>query len=348
MKSVLKIALAALSVLGLQAATLAMAQPPAPAGSSAPMLQPARPLGFQRVQAEDQGHPPIMVDIWYPTDAAPGRIQAGPIAVAGTANAPVAGSGLRLVVISHGTGGASLSHLDTAIALAEAGFVVAVPLHVGDNFRDDSAVGRANWLPDRSRQVSRVIDHMLGPWRDAAHLDGRRVGLFGFSAGATTALIAIGGEPDMARIGPHCAEHPEFACTLLQIPGHLTGAETVSWTHDPRIAAAVVAAPGFGFAFEPAGLANVHVPVQLWAGNDDQIVPFDTNTAVVRRLIPGGAELHQVPGARHLSFLTPCGAITIPALCEDSPGFDRAAFHRAFDAAVVGFFRARLMGRSGG
>ena len=331
----------------LLAAAPAMAQPPvaSPAVSAAPAIQPMRPLGYQQVQAQDPGHPPILVDIWYPTDAAPGRVQAGPIAVAGTANAPVAGRALPLVVISHGTGGATISHIDTAIALAAAGFVVAVPLHNGDNFRDDSEVGRPNWLPDRARQISKVIDHMLGPWRDAAHLDAHRIGLFGFSAGATTALIAIGGVPDFSRMGPHCAAHPEFACTLLQIPGHLTGAETSVWTHDPRIAAAVIAAPGAAFVFAPDGLANVHVPVQLWAGNDDTTVPFETNTAVVRQLLPGGAELHQVPGARHLSFLAPCGAFRIPQLCEDSPGFDRVAFHREFNAAVTAFFRAHLTGR---
>ena len=347
MKSMSKIVLAALSAFCLQAAAPALAQPPtppaAPAGS--PAIQPTRPVGFQQVMAPDPGHAPIAVQIWYPTDAPGARMQIGPFAAVAAAGAPVAGAHLPLVVISHGTGGAPVSHLDTAIALAEAGFVVAAPMHVGDNFQDSSEVGGPNWLPDRARQVSRTIDHMLGGWRDSGHLDAGRIGLFGFSAGATTALIAIGGVPDMSRIGPHCAAHPEFACTLLQIPGHLTGAETVAWTHDPRIAAAVAAAPGFGFTFAPGGLANVHVPVQLWSGDADTTVPYETNTGVVRGLLGRLAEYHGVANARHYSFLMPCGAVMIPQICEDEAGFDRAAFHVEFDREVVGFFRRTLVER---
>jgi hypothetical protein len=34
-------------------------------------------------------------------------------------------------------------------------------------------------------------------------------------------------------------------------------------------------------------------------------------------------------------------------LCADPPGFDRTAFHRDFDASVVGFFREHLVGDGG-
>ena len=43
----------------------------------------------------------------------------------------VGGAGLPLVVMSHGNGGVFDGHLDTASALAEAGFVVAAPTHTG-------------------------------------------------------------------------------------------------------------------------------------------------------------------------------------------------------------------------
>ncbi len=31
-----------------------------------------------------------------------------------------------------------------------------------------------------------------------------------------------------------------------------------------------------------------------------------------------------------------------PEVCTDPPGFDRAAFHKAFDAEVVAFFKTQL------
>lgn len=179
---------------------------------------------------------------------------------------------------------------------------------------------------------------MLAGWEGHARLAPGKVGVFGFSAGATTALIAVGGVPDLARAASHCAGAPEFVCQILKP----LDAQAPQWTHDPRIAAAVIAAPGIGFAFEPAGLANVRVPVQLWAGTADETVPYATNAAIVRRLLPDAPEFHSVDNGVHLSFLAPCTPETPPFLCQDKPGFDRMAFHRDFNQSVVAFFRARL------
>ncbi len=270
---------------------------------------------------------------------APGERMA--LAIWRPAGPPATSTGFPVVVISHGTGAGPTAHSDTAEALAAAGFVVAAPMHRGDNFQDDSIVGRPQWMASRSRDVSTTIDYMLKQWPKRAQLDQSRVGIFGFSAGATTALIAAGGVPDLARLGPHCAAQREFVCTLVA-PAAGAGDQPPGWTHDPRITAAVVAAPGLGFLFEPAGLARVRVPVQLWVGSEDDTVPYATNAAVVRRLLPSSPEFHRAEGAVHLSFLAPCTAETPPMLCRDREGFDRSAFHRSFNEAVTGFFRRHL------
>jgi predicted dienelactone hydrolase len=289
---------------------------------AAPALAQAPPLeapAIHQVRVDDPGHAPIPVAIW----------------------APAAGTNLPLVIISHGTGAGPLSHVDTARALAEAGFVVVAPMHPGDNFQDESAVGRPQWFADRSRHLSKVIDYMYGQWDGRGRLAPNRVGIFGFSAGATTALIAIGGEPDLGLVAPHCASRPEFVCRIMA-PQDPANAVPPVWTHDRRIAAAVVAAPGLGFAFAPAGLAGVRVPVQLWAGSADETVPYETNTALVRAELGDRADFRRAEGAVHLSFLAPCDSRTPPALCQDPPGFDRIAFHRELNAAVVAFFRQHL------
>lgn len=303
----LKTAFAALLCLAVPLAPAPAAQAPSPA---------VPPLSVEQAQIDDPGHPPIPVAIWSP----PG------------------GTALPLIVLSHGTGGGAISHVDTAQSLALAGFVVAAPMHPGDNFQDDSAVGRPQWLVDRARHVSRVIDYMFAQWAGRARLLPDRVGIFGFSAGGTTALISIGGVPNLAGVPAYCGRHPEFVCRLMAPPA----AAAPQWVHDRRIAAAVIAAPGLGFAFAPSGLANVRVPVQLWAGAADQTVPYETNAAVVRRLLRGPVDFHSVPGAVHLSFLAPCGPQTPPALCQDSPGFARGPFHRELNEAMIAFFRAHL------
>jgi predicted dienelactone hydrolase len=304
-------------------------------------LKPASPVGFQQAVAHDPGHSPIAVAIWYPTSARPGFVLLGSTGERVASGGPVAGNGLPLVVISHGTGGAAMSHADTAIALAEKGFVVAALTHPGDNFQDDRDVGGPDWLLNRSRHLRMVVDMMVRDWKDRGHIDPRRIGLFGFSAGATSALIDIGGVPDLRRVSSHCSKHPEFVCQLMTPQGD-RGAKPPAWEADGRIRAAVLAAPGLGFTFEPDGLSKVRVPVQLWAGVEDRTVPFATNGGVVQRLLPRPADLHLVPGASHYSFLMPCGLIGPPQLCKDAKGFDRADFHRRFNASVVSFFQEHL------
>lgn len=306
--------ISALACLVMPIAVPVAAQAPSPAVPSA---------AVQQARVEDPGHAPIPVAIW----------------------SPAAGSALPLIVISHGTGAGPISHIDTAQALAQAGFAVVAPMHPGDNFQDDSAVGRPEWLANRSRHVSKVIDFMFTQWEGRARLIPDRVGMFGFSAGATTALISIGGVPDLDRVPAHCAQQREFVCNLMARPAATdAGAGPPQWVHDRRIAAAVVAAPGFGFAFAPSGLANVEVPVQLWAGAADQTVPYETNAAVVRQLLARPVDFHHVAGAVHLSFLAPCGPESPPQLCQDSEGFDRSAFHREFNQSMIEFFRRHLIG----
>ena len=62
--------------------------------------------------------PPLTVGIWYPTNAAAAEQTVGNVTETVAQDAPIAGRGLPLVVISHGGGGWYDSHYDTAIALA--------------------------------------------------------------------------------------------------------------------------------------------------------------------------------------------------------------------------------------
>lgn len=307
-------------------------------------LKSPHPVGFQLVSVADPGRPPLQIGIWYPADTTPWPKLTGSIVQFVANDAPVKGAKLPLVVISHGMAGSLSSHADTALALADAGFVVAAPLHRGDNYRDQSAIGKPAWFADRARHVHLTIDYMLKAWRDRGRIDAGRIGVFGFSAGGTTALIAVGGEPDLGSVAEHCAKAPEFACQLWRAK-KVDYAAPIAFVHDPRIKAAVVIAPGMGFAFAPDGLGAVHVPVQLWNGAEDESVPPATNAEVVRRALGNRAEWHLVPKASHFSFIVPCGPAALIApkiLCSERPGFDRRAFHKSFDAAVVAFFKAKL------
>lgn len=304
-----------------------------------------RPVGFQVARVESPSGP-VAVALWYPTAATPWPTTfVGGQLLDVARDAPVAGRDRPVVLISHGNGGSALSHVDLAMALAGAGFVVAAPTHAGDNHADASRQGAAALYSQRTGQMRAVLDHVLARWAGAPHVDATRVGAFGFSAGGHTVLSLVGGTPDMARIATHCARTPEFVCTALRQAGSplLAGADGAGvFAADPRIRAAAVAAPGLGFTFAGRGLSGVRVPVQLWSVGQDATVPFATNTRVVRDGLGARAELHAVPGATHVAFLAPCGLLRPPAVCADAPGFDRTAMHASMNADVVRFFNRQL------
>jgi predicted dienelactone hydrolase len=310
----------------------------------------AHAAGFQRVLAADPDGQPLEVGIWYPSSAATQPLPMGPTTMNVAVDAPVNGKELPLVVMSHGNGGYFLSHYDTAIALADAGFVVAAVTHTGDNYADRS---RSTQVMDRPRHVSRVLDHMLSTWDGHALIDASRIGIFGFSSGAFTALASIGGVPDFAKIGPMCAQYPgDYACRLVSTSGGNAAASPASATNsaaDPRIKVAVVVAPALGFTFSPDGLKNVKVPVQLWRAENDVIVPHPRYAEAVRLALPQAPDYHVVANAGHYDFLAPCSsalASVAPPICTSAAGFDRAAFHASFNAAVVNFFSKALAAQS--
>ena len=299
--------------------------------------------GFQQGAAADPSGKPLVIGIWYPSLAIAKPVSMGPTTMTVAMNAPVNGKALPMIVMSHGTGGSYLGHFDTAIALADAGFVVVAMNHTGDNYADQS---RSVNIMDRPRQVSRVVDHMLSTWDERVAINPQRIGMFGFSSGGFTALAIIGGVPDFTQIGPMCRQHPgDFACQLLAKSERPAVAPATVAVADARIKAAVVAAPALGFTLSPDGLKNVKVPVQLWRAENDVIVPHPRYAEAVRLALPEAPDYHVVPNAGHYDFLAPCSealASIAPAICTSSAAFDREAFHIGFDSEVVKFFEQTL------
>ena len=207
-------------------------------------------VGFQRVMVPDSDGKPREVGIWHPTDAVASSQPLGPYRQTVAIDGAVAGRQLGLVVILHGVQGSADNHYDTALALAEVGFVVAAVTQSQD-IR----------LVERPRHVTRVLDYMLAAWPYHDRLDPGRVGIFGYSVGGFTALVAIGGTPDLGRIPSYCAQYSDRVCGMLRNID--TSIPPSAWTHDTRIKAAVIAAPTLGFTFGPTALAPIKVPVQL-------------------------------------------------------------------------------------
>jgi predicted dienelactone hydrolase len=290
--------------------------------------------------------PALSGAIWYLCpQAEPQHVPLGDLAVAvdyslvGVKDCALTGEKLPLVVFSHGHTGWFGGHHDTAEALADAGFVVAAINHPGDNGKDSSRSDDLSVFESRPADMVRLLDFLLHDWKDKAIIDSGEIGLFGFSKGGYTGLALVGAAPDFARVARACNETTVFC-------GHLRSGETPSPPYDARIRAAVIADPPSGF-FTKDNLAAIKIPLQFWRSELGGQGIDPAGTARVARGLPGTPDVHVVP-AGHFAFLAPCSpqlATAIPRLCADVPaGFDRAAFHREFNASMTRFFREHLVG----
>ena len=309
----------------------------------------AHAAGFRLVTVPSEaGLPPIEAAIWSPCGEPVGEVKLRTMTLPATPNCAVAGDKLPLIVISHGYGGGLTGHHDTAEALANSGFVVVALSHPVDTGGGD--MSRADTFAaftERPADIKRVIDYMLATWTDHAKLDPGHIGFFGFSRGGYTGLVVAGGNPDLRKMSALCPESsPNPSCVELrknEIP-------TPEFVHDPRVKAFVLADPAFGPLFDPDGLKDVKVPIQLWASAlsaEDRTggeVTLDYVSTILRDL-PVKPDYHLVQNAGHYAFIPPCTpelAKRRPNICTDRPGFDRAAFHAEFNAAALAFFRDHL------
>lgn len=287
----------------------------------------------------DAGGPALTGAVWYPCSQSPGEVEIGKYTLPGVKDCSLPDKKLPLIVVSHGRTGSFAGHHDTDEVLADAGFIVAAISHPGDTGSDLSRTDDLSIYVSRPNDIKRLIDFMIGAPALAGSIERERIGLFGFSRGGYTGLAVIGANPDWANVTDRCKEIRTHVCEqirAMEFPG--------SVTHDQRIKAAVIADPLSVF-FTADSFGDVKIPVQLWASEfgGDGVLPHSVD--IVDKNLPSKHEYHVVANSGHFAFLAPCPpamAAELPYICKDAGGFDRAAFHRQFNADVLTFFRTQL------
>jgi len=315
----------------------------------------------------DADHKPtVRVTVWYP--AAPGsqeaRIDLGPeghpffIVGAVAEDAPFVDARPRPVILfSHGFGGTARMMGWFGVPLARAGYVVVAVDHPGNNGLDKMTAAAAIMAWDRPEDLRAALaaveaDPAVGP-----HIDARRVGVSGFSAGGFTSLVSAGAKVDMNRFLAFCRAHPvdgvcapqrELALSLDDYQRTLSSPELaaeVAHAGDdhsiPDVRAAFAIAPAIVQGLPPDGLARMKVPVAIILGDADPVAPPDTNGLVAARAIPH-AELKVLPGVGHYDFLSTCtaaGKARVP-VCDAKVSQDDS--HQAAIDMALAFFKRTL------
>jgi len=318
-------------------------------------------VGLTEIASKDGGG---AVTVYYPSTGEARELKRGPFTFQmAREGAPARGNG-RLIVVSHGSGGSPWVHANLAQALVADGFVVAMPAHRGDNYKDPGTPGPESWK-QRPLEVSRAIDVVSQDARFRPLLALDKVGMYGMSAGGHTALSLAGGRWSPASFTRHCESdiREDFqACVGLatQLRGNfLDGPKTTlalwvirsrfkdaTWqTHtDPRIAAIVAVVP-YAADFDMASLAAPRVPLALvTARHDKWLVPRFHGDAVLAACA-SCERLADFPTGGHGALLSPMPpGLTgvVGDLLNDPPGFDRAETF-AVDHKVSAYFRKHLL-----
>jgi len=303
------------------------------------------------------------VTLFYPSADPDQPVRRGPFTLAlAPQGRPVAGNG-RLVVISHGSGGAPWVHADLARSLVQAGFVVAMPEHRADNYKDGRNPGPDSWT-ERPAEVSRAIDAVGRDARLAPLLQLDKVGVYGISAGGHTALSMAGGRWSPAGFMRHCEAHLEedfqFCVGLitrltggwadgirkwaaLTVIRYRFGDDTPRLHADPRVAAVVAGVPAAA-DFDMDSLESPRVPLGLvTAGQDRWLLPRLHSDRVLQacRTCERVADLPTGGHGALLSPLPPGLTGLLGDMLGDPPGFDRGQL-AAVDGRITDFFVRHL------
>lgn len=287
---------------------------------------------------------PIRTPVFFPSLGTEQPTSLGPFTETVARDGERASTCTGLVVISHGTGSMPMLHRGLAIALARAGYVVAVPEHPGNSRADNSLAGTEANLRNRPGHLRAVIDWAFGNEAFGRALPARRVAAIGHSLGAYTVLALAGGRPTAFPW-----EATSGAPTRIDVP------------LDERVTAVVLLAPAVAWFVEAGALSDVRVPTLMLTGEKDDLeipgektlpdgrivfMPAGHSALVLRDLGPRGLVDHRViPNASHYSFLTPYpAAMTSPALApsQDPPGFARAPFYAQMCSDVAAFLDAHV------
>jgi predicted dienelactone hydrolase len=343
-------------------------------GLSTAVAAQAGPVGERHLQTTDATaalrsavhKPDVRVTVWYPaTDgAAEERIDIGPpgkplfIVGAVAQGAPFADAKPRPVILfSHGFGGTARMMAWFGVPLARAGYVVVAVDHPGNNGLDQMTVPGATMPWDRAMDLRAALDAAKADPTIGPHMDLKRLGVSGFSAGGFTSLVSAGAKVDMNRFVAFCRANPtdgvcapqkEFAVSIddaqraLAAPELAAEAAHAGDDHTiPGVRAAFAIAPAIVQGLPPEGLARMKVPVAIILGGADPVAPPDTNGLVVAKAVPR-AELKVLPGVGHYDFLstcTPAGVAAVPVCTAKVPQDET---HRAAIDMALAFFKRTL------
>jgi len=221
---------------------------------------------------------------------------------------------IAVLILSHGLGSRPEDFDIRAKHWASYGYVVALPQHIGSDFRQIQALrdGLSNQLfdandfIDRPKDISYVIDELAR--RNNSEFQGKlnleSVGVAGHSFGAYTAFAVAGAEIDFDNLEKDCGrELLNLNLSLILQCQALTLPRQKYTFRDPRVGAILATNPLGSSIFGKKGLSMIQIPVMTIGGSYDPAAPavFEQIQAFPWFTTPN-KYLALVEGQAHINF----------------------------------------------
>jgi len=270
-----------------------------------------------------------------------------------------------LIVLSHGSTSAAWSMDWFGYYLATQGYIIA-----GVNHHGDTTAEAGGPLPqgfgtqwERAKDLSVLIDKMLGDSFFGPHIDAHRIGAAGHSAGGATVIELAGGIFSPAQIQEFCKSNsgadanchlPPMIQEKIDKFNELAKTDPVVREsmrrsqlpyNDSRVKAVFAMAPAIGIGHTDASLKAIRMPVGIVAGRADDITPLPTNAERFGNLIPTATLTVLAGKVGHATFGSLCtpagtkGPDWLSWVCHDEEGVDRAEVHRETEQLAIELFQ---------
>ena len=286
------------------------------------------------------------VNLWYPSVRPARDIQYGPWEISAARGGKPVDGRFPLILLSHDTAGSRFSYHDTAAWLAASGFVVAAPTHPGDNTDNMDLLLTWQQLSNRVRELSSLIPLLLNDPESEPTIDPGRIGVLGFGAGATAALLLGGALPDCEGWRTYCSQagKQDMYCNAWarnRMDGLCRSLPLTKSLADTRVKAVAAVAPAFGMLFNRDSFRWFYPPLLLMAASNDRLNTTALHARRIYELAGKKSRWLVLDKADAGALMAPCPPALeneLPELCRSVSDEDRKNIHKSMFAALTEFF----------
>ncbi|WP_414830350.1 alpha/beta hydrolase family protein [Alteromonas sp. H39] len=293
---------------------------------------------------------PVKLSIWYPAET---QCEGARLCLSKTTRLD------QTILLSHGAMGSARELNWIGYATASRGFVTVGINHFGESWvygPESIQPQAAITLWRRASEVSAVINLLQRNAVDTQdHLallnrpvNWHNITAIGFSSGGSTVITLAGGRYAPARARDYCAStrsQGDLGCNYVKHSSQQTFSmeEATADYREERITKVIALDPAAGPMTTEKSLANIAIPVMIFAAKQNDFLPFDNHAGYYASAIPNAALYSLDNDAGHFVFIDKCQhnhqAMGI-SLCEDRSGVDREKVHRQLYPRLIKFIHS--------